>query len=201
MAMPAGTWDEGEFGAFPAFLSRPKVEAPANDDIADNHAPRSFSGWLRGLWAGSLVARITRETTMRNGRDSMQEAQTGRGAARVQQSIADQYQSNAAEPGPQASESVLLAQVTTAIEAFRKIEGERMLAQMLESLLGRSRQVLTSHGIAAPSQESATVAAMRKQIAALEDRCHRGDEAYAKLQADLDEARSAYQDLSRQHNG
>lgn len=162
MAMPVGTWDDGEFGAFPAFLSRPKVEVAANDDIASNHAPRRLSDWLRGLSRGSVVARIARENIMRNGRDDMQETpqsfgRPGVAGAKVQQPIT-------AQP-----DNVLLSQVTQAVEAFRKIEGERMLAQMLESLLGRSHGVLQAHGIQAGTQQNDMVRKMREHIDALND--------------------------------
>lgn len=100
---------------------------------------------------------------MRNGKDTMSiqdETQRGRDrspAPRIVQNIGQ------SAPSPLAMRSIV-DDVASAVERLRRIEGERGLYNMLETLLQGSRSVLVEHGIMPPQQESAELESLRAQL-------------------------------------
>lgn len=110
---------------------------------------------------------------MKNGTDCVQEV-PNMAQAKMQRTVS-------AQP-----DNALLSHVTQAVEAFRTVEGEKMLAQMLESLLSRSQGVLASYGIQMGAPENGMVRKMREHIEKLEQRCREGDAENRELRLALD---------------
>lgn len=106
---------------------------------------------------------------------NIQEVQTGR---RIPQGAG-------ASPMPAAVPNTrsIVDDVAQAVERFRRIEGERGLYLMLETLLGGSRDVLAQHGVVPPARETAELESLRAQLQrALQSRDN--NHAYAVHYAD-----------------
>jgi hypothetical protein len=165
---------------FPSFLGRTKVE--------HIEAPRmGFFAFARSAIAGFMKVRslgealrmdATSEDDMQNGLDSLRQGSKLGGVGAGPASDAQR-------------ENVLVTQVTAAINAFRQIEGERMLCTMLEQLLGRSRQVLQAHGVAAGDGVEAK---LMQRIAELEEANRRGHESHRQLQEKYEQLRDIHEE-------
>lgn len=177
---------------FPAFLTRQRPVVPYREDSPCNEIkarPGDLLGaagrFLRfaGEWfAAGISARVI---NMRNGMDSMANVQgiaSGVAAARrpdVSQGIGESPRPANPSPNPRS----LVDDVASAVDRLRRIEGERGLYIMLESLLQGSRSVLVQHGVMPPQEGSAELESLRHQLK-LAQEARDINHAYAKHYAD-----------------
>lgn len=195
----------GEVIEFPAFLSRPREDAPpAVKAGAWLRLARRVGDWGLGVlerpmraWAIHRVKKaeavtLNKLNDLKRDLEMVQEVHSSRQRAAGH---------GGAAPAPTVPNTVampdtrLLQAAKASLDAFREIEGERALNYLLEQMLANSNERLARHGVRGGGGDSV---AKEQQIMALTAQIQKGNEAFARAAAAGDKLRNAleksYQD-------
>lgn len=177
----------GEIIEFPAFLSRPREDAMP---------PAEAGVWLRlvrrvGDWGLGMLERPMRAWAVHRVKRAEAAAliklnELERELQMVQEipSVGRQARGTVSTPvAVDAPDTRLLQDAKAALDAFREVEGERMLNNLLQQMLANSSARLARHNIKAPGGDEAA------RVARLEEANKQGGFAYQKLLAAGNELR------------